>query len=987
MKQINVLLTLLLVFSFVFSFSQIDETNNVTFNSPEALTLGKFAMHPPNFSNGLPSVTIPIFHLKDGDLDYSLSLFYNSSGFKLNEEATSIGLGWGLTEGSITRLIKDLPDDNPSTHTKYSDLNYRNLYSSIEGGQGMYWDNLCYSGQGEYFNYTANRLFYDLIDGKPDIYIYNFGNYSGRFTYVNGEVFLMPYADISITKENNVFLIVTPDGKKYTFSPMESSETLRDHEFNYTSDTYAPGSNDPNAYLTYWGRSSTTNWRLTKIRNIADNNEINFSYNLYSNKKSTGPADRTSITFIGGTGLVGGNHHSKYVDYTRSQSSTETTSYHVYLSEIESSNIKVTFSSNPNRLDHTSAMSVDTIKIFSKINLNTPLQTIVIDHGDYFGSIGSTETCWLKLKRLIFKDKGENIVKTYEFEYCDESYTMSHSKNGFNIDHWGYYNGKNNKSLVPKTALLNTLDERGYFAGNISNIDNLVNFGWADRSPNFSFTQRYMLKKIIYPTGGSTTIHYESAGGRGVRVASQIDSNNTTSISKYYFYYPDTIIPSPKYKENQYETSFCGSTNSCTHVDELVYTPKYYTISGSARKSLDYYDDNMNYYQHIKELIGDPQGTGGRTEYFYDRDIYSQKIYLTNKYDYKYDSDTPEKRTEYNYELVKFDSIQYFGDPVIYWMNYAQQCECYGAEQFQYCARDVLSSYSYNLSRIEASVYTLKCNWLKLVSTKITESGVENITENFYSSNHHKLITKQSTTNGKNDSIYTHFIYPSDINTGIYSSMVNAHFINPVIEKAIYKNNKIINSKLVTYKNERNYFIPDESFVIETRNSLSSFIFFDGTIKDNYYSDNPEVKFNSYDSNGNPTQITQKNGTTTAFLWDSTGQYPVAKIVSGASFTVSQTIRTNIENHSFYGTDIKTDINSDISFLSNQLVLFLDNDNFQVSFYTYSPLIGMTSQTDPNRITTYYEYDDFGRLKTIKDNDGNIINGYEYHYSSQSTSN
>ncbi|MDB5257892.1 MAG: repeat protein [Chitinophagaceae bacterium] len=55
-------------------------------------------------------------------------------------------------------------------------------------------------------------------------------------------------------------------------------------------------------------------------------------------------------------------------------------------------------------------------------------------------------------------------------------------------------------------------------------------------------------------------------------------------------------------------------------------------------------------------------------------------------------------------------------------------------------------------------------------------------------------------------------------------------------------------------------------------------------------------------------------------------------------------------------------------------------DGTLMSTYTYDPLVGTTSETDPNNLTTYYTFDIFGRLKLIKNTDTDIVKKYDYHY-------
>ncbi len=73
-----------------------------------------------------------------------------------------------------------------------------------------------------------------------------------------------------------------------------------------------------------------------------------------------------------------------------------------------------------------------------------------------------------------------------------------------------------------------------------------------------------------------------------------------------------------------------------------------------------------------------------------------------------------------------------------------------------------------------------------------------------------------------------------------------------------------------------------------------------------------------------------------------------------------------------------------IDFSSNLLIddVRLHPQKAQMSTYNYIPLRGVSSMSDPNHLNSFYEYDDLGRLKLIRDSDGNILQHYDYQYKS-----
>ena len=144
--------------------------------------------------------------------------------------------------------------------------------------------------------------------------------------------------------------------------------------------------------------------------------------------------------------------------------------------------------------------------------------------------------------------------------------------------------------------------------------------------------------------------------------------------------------------------------------------------------------------------------------------------------------------------------------------------------------------------------------------------------------------------------------------------------------------------------------------------------------------DNRKIKYDSYDKQGNLIQYTFEGKMPICILWSYSGQYPIAEIQNATYDQVKAHIDIDALSQKTKPTE------NDIRSIQNLQTTLKDA---MITTYTYKPLVGMTTMTDPSGVTTYYEYDDFGRLKEsyyYENNDVNkrrVLQTYEYNYQNQ----
>ena len=521
--------------------------------SPTAASLGQFGYSPVGHYTGTADISVPLYEIALDGKKFPINIAYHASGIKVAQESGCIGLGWALQGyGAITKQVRGFDDFESSP-------------------KGYYWNtNLPIPTEDNGYDYQNGSVseckdysIYSQRDGEPDLFHFNFGNYSGTMFFqcngVGNNLANRAYPLLTKVKDNlkveyNIesksWEIVDGDGYIYYFNTYEMTES---YQFSTTSNSKL--SNTTRGWIMHDSRGIQpdviTTWYLDSIVS-PQKNKITFEYGedyIYTQKQRQETiyhlVDAVPARFA--SGMI---HDLENYVYSFSKINQKV------LKKIVTDLLTIEIITD-NRLD---IESVQTTKLPQKVseikikdNSGLVVKNIIFDY-EYVGLVSNYCSCRLFLKRVTDKAGEERHV--YEFTYDRASKLPNKDSNA--IDDWGYYNGK-------------TISDRRWGTeqqqGGESNITYVPAYRLKTMSPLSGYTydlsylgrsrevvNEYvtcgMLSSMKYPTGLITNFEYEPH-------AVQNGSNSTLQKEQVVLgvaYYQNFLWDEDE-DENMYENS------------------------------------------------------------------------------------------------------------------------------------------------------------------------------------------------------------------------------------------------------------------------------------------------------------------------------------------------------------------------------------------------------------------------------------------------
>lgn len=980
--------------------------------APNATKMTEYVAQRPSMYTGTANISVPLYSVDFDGWKLPFSLSYNASGVRPAEEASEVGLGWALNmTGVISRTINGGDDFYPGKNGSRKGYLFEEWpvstylgFSPIAGQPNQV------PGDSYYAHLASSRP-----DTRPDVFNYNFFGYSGSFVLTplhTGSIkaikITQDACSISYSEADGAFTVVTPNGFKGIFSVRERSTTFSSSGGGESADNWQYCCSQQFIDYTYyrdWSRMfrATTSWYLEKV--ISPNGKIlNFEYDL----ESGGPANEVYSKYVSLNRTFG-----EFRNITSPRMCIQTVQEHVYLKKISSTDFTIDLSMSPrDDLRPNTLFQWSSGQAFpngqTKLRKYTSIHILGLDPSStldkqiafktsYFNETyhksnidDEGEVRWLRLKldRVSIDDQEYSFYYDRPDELPDKLTTA--------IDHFGFFNGveQDKRMLLPPVVIpfLTTIP--------LSDTGMVQSYRQQyDRRADIAKGKIGTLKMVRYPTRGYTTFTYDqhsyvpnqalkfreelgsdtrgtAAGGARIRTIRDFDFTGSLARRKDYYYSEnptDSFSPSsgklmsPLYSRYYYQrwdvptnaefiyrtpASIPGSYSAQGHI--IGYSKITEVVQGGSDSSfvnVYRFENRPNkYYKYLVSPSGTPNLNGQliETENFDARGHLTQKV-INSDY---YNITNNVLGIAYEY-TSQFEWGPSTGEMPSQWLFYAVP---YYLEGTLVVPRKVETF-------LAPSGKALTFNADGSVNAS---SGFVTVTESTFETN--GLLRRQGTKSSTGEVIAVHYRRAADFAevAPVYNYMASpsVNIIEPVVEAVQFRADSVVAAygNVFGFHNDASgvqHVRLDSSYVWNSKKGKFAW-------SDTGLSFAPSfetaVSIKNYSADGKIQEYVAKDGIVNSFIWGYGNTLPVVR---------AQGIRYS---------DLKTAYDASVG--SNFETLIRTHPKTvgkPITTFTHNPLVGPLRIVSPNLTKVSYDYDDKERLKTIRDNDGNILEQHEFH--------
>ena len=882
--------------------------------SPQAAALARYGEYPVSLATGVPEISIPLYEIKLGSYTLPISISYHASGIKVDDVASTVGLGWVLNAGgAVSRTVVGAPDlrenRNETQDTLYRSYNrYSEIYNSPNNAE-------LYAGIIMPILTDALNSTYDTAS---DRYCYNFGGKSGVFRYnykdkrfvaLNHQPVYITYNDRS--SENGYFSILDSDGTEYIFKDRERT-IMSGSDYMCPTTWYVTDINTPNGNIHFTYRTAD-----------------NYTMRSFSETTAVGMFHYNNVDENCIDNIYDEENHSGFLDYTYSTK---------LLTEISWNGNKIQFTYSANRNDVAPERLTG---IVIKGCDGTNYKTITLDNNSYLGN--SAQNYRMMLASISISDEG-----TYSFSYNRERTLPDYGCAAYR-DYWGYYNGKGGYHAITNEAMTAAYRQFPEFHGPYA-----ICGTYADRSIDFNYGQTGILKRVTYPTGGYTDFTYaqnyagEAKGGLRVSKISGFDLSGEKKQEKTYSYSGFTTQDSPS-TTLIYDT-YHGYRDMAT---STVYE-RYATCSSDPLVPLVDGNGISVFYDYVTET--DMAGNQTNYHYMYGGVLPAGNDYSQNSWpqfsapnlndegacDPLLISKSNGIRTEtYDYSIVRLDTLE-IG---VKTMNITTVSSVFGYPTVLEMS-DIRHSPT-PMARINGYVKTYRLN-SKIVTDHLL--GISTTESYTYDPQYRTLSPKTITiTNSDGRLFKTVNEYPFECTSSVCVGMYNQNMADQVVASRQYVGNTLVRLDSTLFVNQNtNWYYPYKQFEQRYGGSLYE-----------------KLQLTDYDDHGNPCTLIENQTDVSALVWGFNSAYPVAKIAGKTYLELASSSSTANKIGQIKSTTSPSTMTTRLVELRSLLP-----SDVLVATYNYKPLFGVSAITAENGYTTYYDYGTDGKLSAVRDNDG-----------------